>query len=237
LLTVNSCKESDSIFKDNETQEPVTRSGESGWDYPVKPGTEEWASFTTGEQMLKACQIPQSILETLSTKELAEICMNYPLFFEYIFIDDEREGINIMIENFNGLKELSKRPDGVLELVNVYKNYPVLTQIQDETSKDYDTPYKLPFLELLLANDIFISQLDTQITTELGKIVLEKYERKLENAHVYSMYNIKKTFLLGAVVLSKQKPGQQDIVKRFIDNYNNLDENLLTEISKIMSEL
>jgi carbonic anhydrase len=44
------------------------------WDYPVKPGSEEWAAFTTGLQMQKVCQIPENILEQLSTNELVVIC-------------------------------------------------------------------------------------------------------------------------------------------------------------------
>jgi len=77
------------------------------WDYPVKPGSREWASFTTGKQMVDACQIPNHILKSLSTKELVEICFNYPLFLDYAAANDERKGISHMIEIFNGLNELS----------------------------------------------------------------------------------------------------------------------------------
>ena len=212
------------------------------WDYPVKPGSQEWASFTTGRQMLDACQIPENILKTLSTKDLVKICLNYPLFFDYVAANDERKGISFMIESFNGLNELSKRKDGVLELINAYNEYPVITQVQQESSKDYYTPYKLPFIELLLADDIFEKQLDSQKSGELEKIVLKKYESKLKYPQVYSLYNIKKTFLLGSVILngdnSRAKTAtEKDTIKRFIENYNNVDATLLTEISKIISEL
>ena len=50
------------------------------WDYPVKPGMKEWATFETREQMAKACQIPFDVLNTISTKELVTVCLNYPLF-------------------------------------------------------------------------------------------------------------------------------------------------------------
>ena len=212
------------------------------WDYPVKPGSKEWNEFTTGQQMLNACQIPQDVLESLSTKDLAEICLNYPLFFQYTAFNDEREGISNMIENFNGLKELSRRKDGVKELISIYKNFPIITQVQKKLSKDYDTPYKLPFIELLLSNDTFVNQLDSQEAKKFGKIILERYGCKLKNSQVYSVYNIKKTFLLGAVIISKhdmssKSTKQQEIIKSFINNYNNTDSSLLTEISKIVSEL
>ena len=214
----------------------------SVWDYPVKPGTPEWASFTTGRQKWEACQIPQKVLDALSTKDLAEICLNFPLFFEYTVLNDERKGISLMIEKFSGLKELSKRKGGALELMGIYKNFPVLSQIQDKASKDYDTPYKLPFLELLLSDNAFIHQLGDQQIVELEKLVLEKYVGKLEKSHIYCLYNIQNTFLLGAVVINKKNetakaPQHQDIVKRFIANFRNADPLLLTEISKIISGL
>ena len=129
--------------------------------------------------------------------------------------------------------------------MNLYKDFPVITQVPQIPSNDADTLYKLPFLELLLANDAFIDQLDEQQCIELMKMVVEKYEKKIENSHVYNIANIKKTFLLGAVVISKhgidsKTPEQQDFIHRFIDTYeqfHNADLSLLSEISKIISEL
>ncbi|MDR0667997.1 MAG: hypothetical protein LBF90_05200 [Prevotellaceae bacterium] len=207
------------------------------WDYPVKPGSEQWATFATGKQLLEACQIPQVVLDNINTTDLVGLCLDYPLLFEYTAFSDEREGIRIMMENFNGLKELSKRKDGAQKLANVYKGFPVVPSIM--IKKD-DIPYKLILLELLLANDSFINQLSTDELVELNKIVLNKYEYKLKHTDVYSIYNIKRTFLLGAVVLDKQNKStktQQSVIKNFIKNYNNADSSLLTEISKILSQL
>ncbi|MDR3226686.1 MAG: hypothetical protein LBT56_03335 [Prevotellaceae bacterium] len=211
------------------------------WDYPVKPGSEQWATFTTGQQMFEACQIPQNILNVISTKQLADICLNYPLFFEYIAFNNEREGIRLMIKNFNGLNELSKRENGVQELIKTYKDFPILSQIQDVSSIDYDTPYKLPFLELLLSDDLFLHKLSNNELVEFKKDVLNRYENKLKNMNVYSVHNIKKTILLGAIILDKVDDAissqQHDIIKNYIENYNTADSNLLTEISKIISQL
>ena len=211
------------------------------WDFPVKPGTQEWASFTTSQQMLDACQIPQKVLETLSTKELANVCLNYPLFIEYTALDDERKAISSMIENFNGLKELSKRKDGTQELINLYKEYPVMPdENQNRFSKDSHSYFKLPFLELLLADDCFIMQLDGKQFSELEKVVLEKYVIMLANTDVFSLWSFKKIFLLGAVitdqnVMTTKSPAQKETVKRFIVNYRHADPALITEISKIIS--
>lgn len=43
---------------------------EVNWDYPVKPGSEEWKKFQSSEGMVKACQIPEAVITTLSTDKL-----------------------------------------------------------------------------------------------------------------------------------------------------------------------
>lgn len=207
------------------------------WDYPVKPGMEEWAVFETGEQMFNACQIPPDVLNKLSTKELVKVCLNYPLFNDYMAFNDERKGINIIIRQFNGLLELSQRKDGIQELIKAYADYPIISQIQkDITSEYYHIPYKLSFLELVLSDSIFLEQIDSNELEELRKIAVNKYADKLQNSEVYSLFNIKKTMLLAAVILNKQgKTEKQDVVNIFIKNYNNPDAYTLTEISKIIA--
>lgn len=93
------------------------------YDYPVKPGSEQWAAFTSGQQMVDACQIPSDILSKLSTKALAETCLNYPLYFEYTAYNSERDKV---ISGFNGLQELAKRSDGASALLGLYEKVSVV---------------------------------------------------------------------------------------------------------------
>jgi carbonic anhydrase len=43
------------------------------WDFPIKPGMEEWAKFQSRQEIVDACQIPENTLRTLSTEELTDI--------------------------------------------------------------------------------------------------------------------------------------------------------------------
>jgi len=210
------------------------------WDYPIKPGTSEWAALETNEQMTNACQIPLEILSTITTKELVEISLNYPQFNNYIAFNDEREGVNNIIKRFNGLQELSQRTDCINELIIAYENYPIITQIQTEpNSESYHTPYKLPFLELVLSDNLFLSQLNSEDLETIRKIAINKYALKLENHEVYSFFNIKTTMLLAAIIIDKQNnttnsQEERYIIKSFIKDYNLLQPDLLTKVSKII---
>jgi hypothetical protein len=75
------------------------------WDYPVKPGTEEWKKFQSSEEMVNACQIPDAVLSSLSTEELTELCLQYPLI-EYVFaFDNLNSGFDKLFSDFNGIRE------------------------------------------------------------------------------------------------------------------------------------
>jgi len=223
--------------------EAMPQDNKKKWDYPVKPGSAQWAEFTTSRQMREACQIPQEILSALSTSELVEICLNYPLFIDYTASSDEREAVRFMIEKFNGLKELTQRSDAARELMAVYAKYPVIPKDKEKrTKEDHIMPLKLSFLELVLSTKEFVDKLSNQELVEMQKHVLDVYATKLEYLGSYSLYSMKKTLLLGAVVLQKQGSKSVDtekigVLEEFIKNYNRVDSSVLTETSKIISDL
>ena len=50
------------------------------YDFPIKPGTEEWKAMVSHDEMLKACQVPELVLQKMSTEGLVETVLNYPLY-------------------------------------------------------------------------------------------------------------------------------------------------------------
>ena len=92
------------------------------WDFPFDPNSEEWKELQQkeGGELYAALQIPEDILYSLSTEDLAAICMKYfpvlyvPVIKSYeIMLDD-------LFEQFNGIRELFKREDALKELLRHY---------------------------------------------------------------------------------------------------------------------
>lgn len=79
------------------------------WDYPIKPGSEEWSNFIDYESKVNACQIPEIVLKTLSTEELFNLVLEYPLLNNIYVFNDVDEGIKRLFDNFNGIRELALR--------------------------------------------------------------------------------------------------------------------------------
>ena len=93
------------------------------WDYPVKMESPEWEKLQFGEpgELLAALQIPEDVLSSLSTEDLTAICLKYPFirFITYGAAYDER--LDLLFEEFNGIRELFKRNDASKELLKQHE--------------------------------------------------------------------------------------------------------------------
>ena len=100
------------------------------YQYPVQPGTEEWAAFESRVEMAEACQIPQDVLERLSTDALLQTVLDYPLLPEMLMFYRTPEecaaevGFWHIADSFNGLQELMGRRDALscLEQYGTFNN-------------------------------------------------------------------------------------------------------------------
>ena len=208
------------------------------WDYPVKPGTEEWACIISSEEQLKIVQIPNDILARISTDELARLCIKYPLFFEYTAFNDERMAISLMIKKFNGLRELSEREDGTIALMKIYDQMKIQEKEGYIEKGEYSSVLHFEYIELLLSSDVFINQLSVEKQKVLRKMTVVKYGKKVEHIDVYGMSGIKTSLLLSSVIINKTNPENKNyqLLKDFIANYNSISNNQLETISMINNQ-
>jgi len=106
---------------DEWPQEDTTCDRELPWDYPVKPGMEEWNKLKGVNEMIAACQIPEEVLSSLSTEDLAEICLQYPMIDSYLIYTTYEQGLNALVRQFNGIRELYQREDAWKTLLKSYR--------------------------------------------------------------------------------------------------------------------
>jgi len=145
-----------------------------------------WKNLS-GEEKLRECQIPDSLLRYLTTENLAEICFNYPLYFEFAFSNNEEMEITRMINAYNGLAELSKREDGAYQLMKIYDKLEINNN-KDNNAK-FVNPLKLKYIELLLTNKLFINQIKESHQQELFHIFEKKLSEKNLNKKIYGSYS------------------------------------------------
>lgn len=82
------------------------------YDYPVKPGTKEWLALPSVIERREACEIPQDILERMTTSALVESVLTYPFFVDALgAFESFEEGLNWVSTYFSGIDELLSRAD------------------------------------------------------------------------------------------------------------------------------
>ena len=159
------------------------------WDYPVKPGTEEWKKFQSNEEMVKACQIPESILQSLSTNELIDICLHYPLIYDVFAFNNTDEGLDKLFSDFNGIRELYKRKDASNNLIKRYiqkvHSFSLLNENRSELEKG-DFIVAVDMLELILSR--YNSEEYNIEGKETAKNILRSLVKGYEEKFKYAKY-------------------------------------------------
>lgn len=158
------------------------------WDYPVKPGMEEWKKFRSGEEMVNACQIPEDILDSMTTEELADLCLRYPLI-KYIFaFDNLNNGLNKLFSDFNGIREFYRKRDVSNSLLNRYSQQIQAFSLLDEKSTDYEKGkfiVTVSLLEVLLSRSIEKNNATKEKSKEVLQALVAGYEEKIKYADYF----------------------------------------------------
>ena len=92
------------------------------YEFPITPEKtpEEWGKLRSIKKKLEVCQVPEEILETMSTEGLIETCLSYPLFSNMMYQNSLQDGFCQLVDGFNGLRELLSREDGAPLLLQKY---------------------------------------------------------------------------------------------------------------------
>lgn len=124
-----------------------------------------------GENKFEACQLPDNILSSMSTAELADACITFPMRYDYLLSNDEEYAIEYMVKNFNGYQELLKRKDGPTELIKAYANFNSISTTDQLTEA---------YIELVCCNEDIYSKFTNENRLYLTKTLNAKVSTKLQ---------------------------------------------------------
>jgi hypothetical protein len=175
---------------------------DDAYDYPIRPGTEEWKALYSFNDMLEACQIPENVLESMSTSVLVETVLDYPLLSVYIAHNDWQQGFDILASNFNGLQELFNRSDAGSELLDNYiATDPEIVELK------WDDFEKCAFLATMYNLQMMLSQQSVleQLSERQAQVLLSETERKHQvlqsHPEVYGVLGTKFSSMLTQKIL------------------------------------
>ena len=172
------------------------------YNFPVKPGTEAWNKLETETERLSALQIPDNILKTMSTQDLITTCMNYPAMGYYTAYNNPQEGMDVIIQNFNGLQELMNRSDAPNLLLATYKqmNNKFMSS-QAKLTNQASGSIKKNYFEWLINQDAILNKMNEDDRSTLLEEVRNKIFYQIDQNEEYSSLDFHPSLLL----LSKLK--------------------------------
>lgn len=160
------------------------------YNFPIKPGMQEWKELKTHDEMLAVLQIPENILNKMTAEDLVETCLNYPLFLDIWAFHSYQQGIDKAISNFNGFRKLLLYKNAGNELL---KKYQKINMDDLEKKKTYnqqgDFILSISKIEALLSIKSIMENLSkSDRKTLLNSLLLKNKE--MRNNDQYSRISI-----------------------------------------------
>ena len=160
--------------------------------------------------MVDACQIPEEVLYALSTEDLTDICLQYPLLTSIFAFNGLTDGLNVMYKDFNGIRELYKRADASNCLTKRYIRKSESFSFLNENKSDLEKGnfiISISSLEALLGQ---VVQYDNKNCKKILQCLVKAYEKKLKYADEFMWVGFETNCFARAHVISKMD-------KRFIE--------------------
>lgn len=149
-----------------------TKMGDKEFVTPINPfdTPEIWLELDGAEERHDASQLAKEIVDTASTRELLLYCMNYNFDIDVFMFDSLQDGIDMVKESFNGLRELFSREDASEALVELYRLYDPAEQY---ASDEFST-VRFHYLEALLSSAEVLNSLTKDEASVLAASCAEK---------------------------------------------------------------
>jgi len=179
---------------------------------------DEWKNFESHIEMIEACQIPEIILENLSTAALAETVANYPLLTDLLAWSDASLGCQNLVSNFNGLEELLSRENGLDYLLTTS---PMLCSQNELENKDnFIDRNKIRCITLIMNNASNSTIASTYSTPKIETGDIKTPKRKLLIPYYKDLDFIDLSNLFGSSVPFTQNEFD-DLERSYALNYPN----------------
>ena len=190
--------------------------GQSVYEYPIRPGTKEWKNLKNHSEKVMACQLPSEVLKTLSTMQLLDACLEYPLLGDIMAFNNTQHGVDAFKMNFNGIEEFLRRSDRHKVLIDRYANADPAGYKNDWSDINKgEYAYRILVLELIIAQHELLNLLDSSQRRNLVGLLLEVKKQKAQH-EIYSYHSIMSIYYPIARILMKENVGDHYLDKEVL---------------------
>jgi len=149
------------------------------WDYPVKPGTKEWKSLNTIQEIIAVQQIPENLLQKMTTEELFQAWMDLPGRLDVLAFNTMQRGFDVTIERYNVLPVLLARRDvGPVALERYFQINPSDMRNDWSSGKKGQFITDIGFIEFLISQPSVLNTLPKPEKKLIAKSILDNIVKK-----------------------------------------------------------
>ncbi len=202
-----------------------------------KRDSKEWNDLTVAQRW-QAVNIPEDQLKKMSSNELVEHCVNFDFMWDIFNYPNYGIGLNVIIENHNGLREMLNRKDTGKLLLEFYKKIDPNKVVEKTELVDRGVfVAKTFFLELFLSHPSILNQFQGN-EKDLIKAIIRTHDACLEIntksvKKLYSGYSIRTKVLALGRALDRFKNKETNDPALLDMDYSKLSsENLLRIIDE-----
>lgn len=185
--------------------------------YLIRPGSNEWNSFESSDQMLAATQISFAILDVISTMGLIETCFENPLFLDLYLVDIPQSFFDYYSSTFNVCQSLMSRKDALQKLIERYAVMcPECSNDNNYSNfggKGGKVNFSFDAIELFLAQKVFLEKATKSQRSELADLVLEKYQLKKSSSKFSLAHQIYSVWVAGRIMEYDSFPEMLNLLK------------------------
>lgn len=156
------------------------------YDYPIRPGTEEWKGAKNHDELRELNQIPSQIIQKMDTRTLLNSVVRYPLIGDILLFPSFSRGIVRLKEDFFAFDSLLSRSDVIEALMPVYEAYEPskVNRLQDPIDIG-EYMLGLSLLEFIISDRAQHGTINAGHKHRLSVALLLKYAQKEELVDQY----------------------------------------------------
>jgi hypothetical protein len=178
--------------------------------YPVKPGSAEWnAAGTWGighpdplDSIYKLCQIPNPILQSMSTIGLIQSLEDNPCLINMLLRNNWFQGRNKVLPRLNVSWALNKRTDAGIGIVNFYEtkdpNCSACLNTDDEKGRFANNWY---LFDMICTQDSILNQLDKATKKRFSKIIIDKLKIQANYPNTFGTLKTPAILILSQIMI------------------------------------
>ena len=151
----------------------------------VYPNFGEWKQMKTHQEKINLFLIPKDKLASMTSPELLQAYVDYPLLFDFYAYNDMEQGWRSMSKQCNSLAELLLRKDCAITLLDYYsKNGLPDVESSSKSAKSY---FKIRAIEIALGSKESMQYMNTEDGKKVVKAMLNVLKYKQKDTNSYSV--------------------------------------------------